>query len=345
MNVTVAARGSAIAAIDLDGDLRIDLVEADVSAPRVAVALGNGDGTFAPPSYFAVGMGLSNLVVADVDRSGTISIVTLSLSDSMVSVLLGSGNGMFAAGGDCPTEDPHRLAVGDTNGDGTLDLVTSNHFNNSISLLAGNGNGTFGAPMFFGSGLPLGASVANLDSDGYDDVVVAMSTGFDVHRGMPGGCSCRHRSRCSPKPPMWQSRTSTAMAGAISWALKRIGRLDVLLANGPLSFTLAQYDAVGGRMALVDVDRDNKLDVVIVSPYNIAVVLGRGDGTFHVAASYSASSSDPRVLVAGDFDRDHDVDLATADEFRHRERAARRRRVCQHDRATAQGRAYGSGRG
>ena len=93
-----------------------------------------------------------------------------------------------------PTQDPFQppatgkrptLGVADVNGDGFEDLVTSNYLANSVSILLGAGDGSFGAPTEFpldpdsGAG-PLGAAIADLNGDGFADIVTEnyQSNGF-----------------------------------------------------------------------------------------------------------------------------------------------------------------------
>lgn len=93
-----------------------------------------------------------------------------------------------------PTQPPFQspetgkrptLGVADVNGDGFDDLVTSNYLSNSVSILLGAGDGSFGAPREFpldpdsGAG-PLGAAIADLNGDGFADIVTEnyQSNGF-----------------------------------------------------------------------------------------------------------------------------------------------------------------------
>jgi hypothetical protein len=78
-----------IATADFNGDGKLDIATADFNDPHshsyVAVLLGNGDGTFQPPSEFRVGYHPWPLVVADFNHDGKPDIATLG---NAVSILL-----------------------------------------------------------------------------------------------------------------------------------------------------------------------------------------------------------------------------------------------------------------
>src|SRR5262249_16205090 len=72
-SVTLAATLSAgsvpvhIVSADLNGDTNLDLVVCNISSDNISVYLGNGDGTFAAPVYYATGDGPICAAVGDVN--------------------------------------------------------------------------------------------------------------------------------------------------------------------------------------------------------------------------------------------------------------------------------------
>jgi len=124
---------SSVAAADLNGDGKSDLITANNSTNNVSVLLGNGDGTFRPPLDFGFVPGSSPRAVAvkDVNSDGRLDLITAN-SGNNVSVLLGNGNGTFQApqsftiGTGTNTVTPTALAVADVNSDGRLDIITVN---------------------------------------------------------------------------------------------------------------------------------------------------------------------------------------------------------------------------
>ncbi len=99
-----------VAAGDLNGDGRLDLVVANSLANSVSVLLGNGDGTFQTARNFDAGLGSGPIwvLIVDVNGDGRPDILLANQSRNSVGVLLGNGDGSFQpvmnfdTGGDFP---------------------------------------------------------------------------------------------------------------------------------------------------------------------------------------------------------------------------------------------------
>jgi hypothetical protein len=148
----------AIAATDLNGDDRLDLVVMHSiacytapcrSARSITILLGNGNGTFQTPSEIDVGTGPVAMAVVDLNRDG-IKDVAIGGGNTELSILLGVGNGTFVRqpvvtlvpDGD-PFSASNDVGVGDLNRDSILDLVVPLGNGHGNAILIGNGNGTF----------------------------------------------------------------------------------------------------------------------------------------------------------------------------------------------------------
>jgi hypothetical protein len=185
----------AIAATDLNGDSRLDLVVmhgiACFSAPcraarSITVLLGNGNGTFQTPGEIDVGTGPMAMAVVDLNRDG-IKDVAIGGGNTELSVLLGVGNGTFVrqpvvelvAGGD-PFSACNDVGVGDLNRDSILDLVVPLGNGHGNAILIGNGNGTFQVRsriQIDETFAPLHVAVADYNRDGLLDIARTMGDG------------------------------------------------------------------------------------------------------------------------------------------------------------------------
>jgi len=192
-----------------------------------------------------------------------------------VSILLGKGDGTFQApvrynvGG-----SPVSLVVGDFNGDGRLDLAAANRGPGSIATLLGNGDGTFQAPSLYGVPDPVGApdalAIGDFNHDGIADLALANSrpAAIVVLLGAGGGAF---------QPPV----------------------------EYPISSSSEWY--VGG-VAIADFNGDGTLDLAAISGGNIAILSGKGDGTFHAGGVFGLEAA--TYLTAGDFTGDGKPDVA-----------------------------------
>src|SRR5919106_1623402 len=185
----------AIAATDLNGDGRLDLVVmhgiACFTAPcraahSITILLGNGNGTFQTPSEIDVGTGPMAMAVVDLNRDG-IKDVAIGGGNTELSVLLGVGNGTFVRqpvvtlvpGGDLFSAC-NDVGVGDLNRDGILDLVVPLGNGHGNAILTGNGNGTLQVRsriQIDETFAPLHVAVADYNRDGFLDIARTMGDG------------------------------------------------------------------------------------------------------------------------------------------------------------------------
>ena len=272
---------------------------------RVFVRLGTTSGTLGAVHVAHVPAWAGGLAVADVNRDGRPDLVVAGThgvgADTalVVSVLLGKGNGSFWPRRDYDlgtfTFDlPGVVAVHDLNGDHRPDIMVT--MGTKLIVLLGNGNGTFGRERVslgvggdrIGDLGPLTTvAFGDIDGDGTIDVVA----GGLVSQNTPDGL------------------------------------LSVLTGRGDGTFrpkaTVSRGLSVPQKVALADLDRDGKQDLIVQYDVNasweddgqdyttVVVALGSGRGTFSKLATddLSPQSGNP-PFVAADFNADGNLDLA-----------------------------------
>jgi hypothetical protein len=153
-NYPVAASTSAsrlLAVGDFNRDGIQDLVATNSALNQVAIILGNGNGSFQAPSYYAVGAAPWNVVVGDLNQDGFLDLAIGSDGSSSISVLQGNGDGTFQPYTALNTgaSQVGSVAIGDFNGDGYPDLATTSAPDDSIYILINKGTATpsFQAPV------------------------------------------------------------------------------------------------------------------------------------------------------------------------------------------------------
>src|SRR6185312_3714339 len=133
-----------VAAADVNGDGKLDIITANSASDTVSVLIGNGSGGFAQAALYSTGAGTGPgfVAIGDFDGDGNPDIVTANGNTPDVSVLPGSAAGAFGTAtsygtGTTGTSKGFSVAVSDFNNNGRSDLVVSNFNNNTISVLLG----------------------------------------------------------------------------------------------------------------------------------------------------------------------------------------------------------------
>ncbi len=252
-------------------------------------------------------LSLGRFAVGDLNGDGKLDVVAGSkTSPSGLEVLIGHGDGTFSSHA---IEQKSAFtccgfALADLNGDGNLDIVratpgqTDQNGNitsyGALSIFLGNGDGTFQPERNYLENKTLlsGANpvVGDVNGDGKPDVAVSAEGGVQVYFNKGGG-------RLAPGPVY---KGSSSISGVVGGAdLNGDGRLDVvanttngiqiftsngsggLTAGAAYDFTLATGRGLDpNQFAIGDLNRDGHRDLVVATENNLAVLLGKGDGTF-----------------------------------------------------------------
>jgi hypothetical protein len=325
---TIGATDVVVADFNHDGNLDVAFA---ISGAAV-VYLGNGNGTFGAPATYSSGSAneIPRILTADVNNDGIPDLILSTATG--VSVLLGNGNGTFQAAKNSSAPDGvWSMAIADFNKDGRLDLAVTDGFS-TLSILLGNGNGTFSLASSYpttSSGTLNSVATADFNRDGNPDVALPNGQVFlgngDGTLKTPGTFETSPRATFvvsldmnGDGIPDLATTSSSPECGTVDF-----GITGVALGNGDGTFQpITLFDSGGCTnpvfMAIGDLNDDGFLDIVISSgppgfaePQQVSVLLNNGSGRFP-AAELDISGGSGGV-TAGDFNRDGNLDLASAD--------------------------------
>lgn len=325
----------AIELADMNGDAKLDIITV---GSGVSVLLNQGTGTFAPRLSYAVAgtyWSARSALVADVDLDGDMDVAVaidanLDQSDyeGRVSVLYNQGNGTLGNRLDYPVAvHPRSISAGDLTGDGYPELVLADYTNsdreppvsgNKANVLLNLGNGTFSARRDVEvRAAPISATLADLDGDGFDDMLVAdwYWDSVSVRLGLGDGNFGPLVAYPTATNPIWLAVTDVNQDGALDVVAACDDVVSVLLNQGAgtlgakTDLPTAAFSA--RNMVSADFNGDGRPDFAIpewVSEY-VAVMLSQPNGTYASPVNYP--TSDPAASVAaGDFNGDGKPDLA-----------------------------------
>ncbi len=283
---------TAIAVGYFNGDRNLDVAVALGGTDAVSISLGNGDGTFEPATTIGLevpgvpdaivagnfGNGQTDLAVAVADTGGA--------TDDVV-VLMGKGDGTFQALPPIPVGvGPVSIAADEFANNGLLDLAVADINSADVTILSNSGDGNFSTTQTIElPGTTLTSIVAGEFGTGNVDLAVtdASNSAVDILQGNGHGTF-----QAQP--------VATYAVGA-----------------NPYSIVTGDFTESG----ITD------LAVADANSNDVSVLLGNGDGTFQAAihsptanstvtsAGGVAPGTAPIAIVAGDFNGDGRLDLAT----------------------------------
>ncbi|MCA9323346.1 MAG: hypothetical protein KDB53_21590, partial [Planctomycetes bacterium] len=159
---------SGLAAGQLGGDLRLEVVICDTSGNRVAVHAPSGACFVGAPQFLSVGTGPTEVLVSDLDGDGLDDIATRNTTS--ITVLWQGAAGFTRVDFPAPSGSVPAFEAFDVDGDGDIDLHSGHDW-------FPNQGGTFGAPIAIGIANPSTPVVAG-DFDGDGDIDLAREAGL-----------------------------------------------------------------------------------------------------------------------------------------------------------------------
>lgn len=116
-----------IAAADVNGDGKLDLIAANYGDNTLTVLTNNGTGVFSFNAVLNVGLQPYCVIAADLYGNGKLDLITANSGTDTLTILTNNGNGIFGFNATLPVGSrPNCVAAADVNHDRKLDLISAN---------------------------------------------------------------------------------------------------------------------------------------------------------------------------------------------------------------------------
>jgi hypothetical protein len=344
-NVSAAAAGIAPVFVNLDnitGGTNADLVTANVngSTGSVSILPGNANGTFGTATA-TISLDFLPLTIQDgvLGTNSKIDLVVGSTNSNHVGVITQNINGLFTETDYVATglSDTQSVAIGDFNGDNHLDFAVASldaGTTNNVAIFLNNGSGGFTLSQVLSVPHSQLASLTTFSAGTKTDLAVADAGSAKVTTLLNTGTGVftigtDYTVGATPvtiKAGQFNSHNNAN--DDLVTADSTGGTVSVLLGNGNGTFqTTAVTTPISGvptgggplKVRVANLNNDGLPDLICLlssgSSGDAAVLLGNGDGTFHVGNVFNAGSS-PITIAAGDLNGDGltDVTLASQSE-------------------------------
>lgn len=300
----------------------------------VSILPGNGDGTFGAAQTIALSFQPLTILDGQLGTNGKTDIVLGSHSNNTVGVVLQASNGSFAEQDYTATglSDTQSVAIGDF-GNGLQDIAVASDdagTANNVAIFFNNGDGTFTLHQVMSVPHTHLASLTSFTAGGTTHLAVADQLDNQVTVLLNNGSgtfSTGNSYNVGGGPVTIKSgpfdkkhNTNDDLVTANSTG----GGVSVLLGNGDGTFNptavntaLAGVPAGGGplKVRVANLTNSGNPDLIALlgqgSSGSAEVLLGQGDGTFHLG-NVIATSGSPNSIAAGDINGDGLTDMTLA---------------------------------
>jgi hypothetical protein len=330
----VGSNPCSFAVADFNKDNKLDIVIANAGTSNVGLFLGNGNGSFTNLTTYPTGFGSRPqfIIVGDLNVDNKLDVVIIDSRNNDITVFKGYGNGTFSIIATHSTgynSGPSSIGMGDFDNDNKPDIVITNNNTNNILLLFGYTAFPVSNTTWYPTGTdssPNFVAVADLNYDNLLDIVVADSgtdyVGIFINlgNGIFGNQQTYYTIRNSETRFVAIADVDNDKKLDIIIVLSATSQIGVLFGYGDGIFSYGYtystgYNSYPESIALIDLNNDNNLDIVVPNYYggNVGIMFGYGDGSFTSVSTYLTNMDFyPTSVAVGDLNNDTIIDIVAA---------------------------------